>query len=211
MHRHRWFPQQSLRVRATQIRRLLLQRSENAGDVLDKDSVALSRVLDARPVASSPQLFKYGFSKRTLARACEGVGIRYGHLPELGIESRRRKGLKTPSDFEALLSAYKRSILPKEEAALPTIRAWLRSGDAVALTCFERDAEQCHRHCVAAAFAHVSGSADHSDGSTGISPDIGDLQHGICDRHGEAPPGSARQPAISSTAAPSRSTSASSL
>ena len=30
---------------------------------------------------------KYGFSKNTLARACDGVGIRYEHLPELGIES----------------------------------------------------------------------------------------------------------------------------
>ena len=180
-------------------------RSEVARDVLQDDSAALRRVLEASP-AESPSLLltigyqgrtlesylnvliqegvtilcdvrknaisrKYGFSKRTLARGCEGVGIRYEHLPELGIESRQRKGLKTPSDFKALFSAYERSILPKQEAALDTIRAWLRSGDAVALTCFERDAGQCHRHSVAAALAQVSGSANHSDGSTGAEPD----------------------------------------
>ncbi len=107
---------------------------------------------------------KYGFSKRTLARACEGVGIRYEHLPELGIESQQRKGLKTASDFEALFSAYERSILPNREAALDTIRAWLRSGDSVALTCFERDAGQCHRHCVAGALAQVSGTKPDDQG-----------------------------------------------
>lgn len=169
-------------------------RSEIARDVLDKDSIALSRILEARPVASSSQLFtigyqgrtlesylsvliqqgvtilcdvrknaisrKYGFSKRTLARACEGVGIRYEHLPELGIESRQRKGLKTPSEFMALFSSYERSILPKQGAALDRIRAWLRAGDSVALTCFEREAGQCHRHCVAGTLAQVSESDD---------------------------------------------------
>ena len=45
---------------------------------------------------------KYGFSKTTLERACTGVGIRYEHLPELGIESWRRRGLKTEADFKDL-------------------------------------------------------------------------------------------------------------
>ena len=27
---------------------------------------------------------RYGFSKSTRSKACEGVGIRYEHLPELG-------------------------------------------------------------------------------------------------------------------------------
>ena len=173
-------------------------RSEVAKGVPDKDSVAPSRVLGARPVASSSQLFtigyqgrtlecylsvliqeavtilcdvrksaisrKYGFSKRTLAKACEGVGIRYEHLPELGIESQQRQGLKSASDFEALFSAYEGSILPNQEAALDTIRAWLRSGDSVALTCFERDAGQCHRHCVAGALAQVSGTTPDDQG-----------------------------------------------
>ena len=43
---------------------------------------------------------KYGFSKSTLERSCSGVKIRYVHLPELGIEFRRSRDLKTEADFK---------------------------------------------------------------------------------------------------------------
>ena len=92
---------------------------------------------------------KYGFSKTTLERACTGVGIRYEHLPELGIESWRRRGLKTETDFKDLFKTYEQAILPNQGDALERIRAWLESGESVALTCFELEASQCHRHCVA--------------------------------------------------------------
>ena len=41
---------------------------------------------------------KYGFSKTTLSNACENVGIKYLHMPAVGIDSSERKGLKTPAD-----------------------------------------------------------------------------------------------------------------
>ncbi|MBT8274964.1 MAG: DUF488 domain-containing protein, partial [Bacteroidia bacterium] len=41
---------------------------------------------------------KYGFSKSQLKNACEGVGITYMHLPQLGIESQERKELNSLSD-----------------------------------------------------------------------------------------------------------------
>ena len=94
---------------------------------------------------------KYGFSKATLAKACDRVGIHYEHLPELGIESQLRQGLKKQEDFDALFEMYKKRILPMRSDALEKIRFWLRSGKAVALTCYEREAVQCHRHCVSAA------------------------------------------------------------
>ena len=99
---------------------------------------------------------KYGFSKTTLERACTGVGLRYEHLPELGIESRRRRGLKTEADFKDLFEAYKQTILPDQGDALGRIRDWLQSGESVALTCFELEAGQCHRHCVANALEEVT-------------------------------------------------------
>ncbi len=99
---------------------------------------------------------KYGFSKTTLDRACSGVGIRYEHLPELGIESRHRRNLKTEVDFKNLFKAYEQTILPKQGDALEKIRAWLRSGESVALTCFELEAGQCHRHCVANALEKIT-------------------------------------------------------
>ena len=49
-------------------------------------------------VRRNPISRKYGFSKNTLARGCEGVGIRYEHLPELGIASEQRQSLDTQAD-----------------------------------------------------------------------------------------------------------------
>lgn len=92
---------------------------------------------------------KYGFSKGTLAKACAGVDIHYQHLPELGIESRLRRDLETQADLDNLFRVYQRKILPMQSEALNKIRAWLQSGECVALTCYERKSVQCHRHCVA--------------------------------------------------------------
>lgn len=100
-------------------------------------------------VRRNPISRKFGFSKGTLAKGCEGVGIRYEHLPELGIASEQRRSLETQADCDALFEEYERESLPKQGEALARIRGWIRSGNRVALTCYERLPEQCHRHCVA--------------------------------------------------------------
>jgi hypothetical protein len=92
---------------------------------------------------------KYGFSKATLQRGCEGVGIRYEHLPQLGIASDERRGLDTQTDYDALFDRYERETLPRQSNALEKIREWVDSRHRVALTCFELLPQQCHRHCVA--------------------------------------------------------------
>jgi hypothetical protein len=108
-------------------------------------------------VRRNPLSRKYGFSKTTLAKACVGVGIRYEHLPELGIASDERQQLHTQADYDALFAAYKRDSLPRQTEALKTIGAWVQAGQRVALTCFEKLPEQCHRHCVAEALARAFG------------------------------------------------------
>jgi len=110
-------------------------------------------------VRRNPLSRKYGFSKKTLAKGCEGVGLRYEHLPDLGIASEDRRGLKVQADYDALFAVYKRESLPRQGAALARIRAWVEDGERVALTCFELLPEQCHRHCVAAALEQAFGEA----------------------------------------------------
>jgi hypothetical protein len=115
-------------------------------------------------VRRNPISRKYGFSKNSLARTCEGVGIRYEHLPELGIASEQRRGLDTQDDYDALFADYERTWLPKQHAALEKIRAWIDGKARVALTCYEHLPNQCHRHCVAEALEHQFGkglSANH--------------------------------------------------
>jgi hypothetical protein len=109
-------------------------------------------------VRRNPISRKYGFSKGTLAKGCEGVGIRYEHLPELGIASEQRRSLETQADYDALFVEYERESLPKQGEALAKIRGWIRSEDRVALTCYERLPEQCHRHCVAEALERELGN-----------------------------------------------------
>lgn len=102
-------------------------------------------------VRANPMSRKKGFSKKALAQGCETAGIRYVHLPELGIPSARRKGLKTRADYDALFEIYAREWLPRQGEALDRIRAWLERGERVALTCYEREAGRCHRRFVAEA------------------------------------------------------------
>lgn len=111
-------------------------------------------------VRRNPLSRKYGFSRRTLGNACEGVGIRYEHLPELGIASAERRELKTQADYDALFAVYERDSLPRQGMALGKIRRWIeQEGHRVALTCYEAQPCQCHRHCVAEALATLGGKA----------------------------------------------------
>lgn len=106
-------------------------------------------------VRRNPLSRKYGFSKNTLKPACEKLGIRYEHLPELGIASDRRQSLDTQVDYDTLFADYESQDLPRQSAALDRITHWvLDENQRVALTCFEREPHQCHRHCVADALAN---------------------------------------------------------
>lgn len=108
-------------------------------------------------VRRNPLSRKYGFSKTTLANACQGVQIRYEHLPELGIASEERRGLVGQSAYNWLFDAYRHKTLPKQSKALASIRQWVADDQRVALTCFEDQPQQCHRHCVADALQQQFG------------------------------------------------------
>lgn len=113
-------------------------------------------------VRRNPISRKYGFSKGTLSRGCEGVGIRYEHVPELGIASDQRQGLDTQADYDALFDEYERTWLPEQEPALARIRGWIAAGERVALTCYEHAPNQCHRHCVAEALEATGSKELHA-------------------------------------------------
>ena len=117
------------------------------------NKLLMAKVTVLCDVRWNPISRKYGFSKGTLSRSCEGVGIRYEHLRELGIESTKRRSLETQADYDALFADYVRSTLPNQGAALLQIRLWTKQGERVALTCYERLPEQCHRSHVAVAVA----------------------------------------------------------
>jgi uncharacterized protein (DUF488 family) len=109
-------------------------------------------------VRRNPLSRKCGFSKSPLKSACESVQLRYEHLPELGIASSERKILETQADYDALFAKYERESLPQQSESLKKIYDWIaRDGQRVALTCYEAEPSQCHRHCVAEALGKLGG------------------------------------------------------
>lgn len=94
---------------------------------------------------------KYGFSKSQLKKACNGVGIEYIHIPEVGIESDKRQELNTQADYDKLFALYKAGVLIKETLAQKEILALLKNNKRIALTCFEANICQCHRKHLAEA------------------------------------------------------------
>lgn len=110
-------------------------------------------------VRHNPVSRKYGFSKSTLKRVCEGVGLRYAHLPELGIASEQRRNSTTRESYNQLFDRYEREVLPKRKLTLERIAKWVQEGERVALTCYEYSPHQCHRYRVTKVLKRRFGSS----------------------------------------------------
>ncbi|WP_119793441.1 DUF488 domain-containing protein [Flavobacterium anhuiense] len=88
---------------------------------------------------------KYGFSKSQLKNACNGVGIEYIHIPEVGIDSDQRQELNSQFDYDVLFEKYKIKNLSETIDNQIEILNLLKTNKRIALTCFEADVCQCHR------------------------------------------------------------------
>ena len=96
--------------------------------------------------------YKYGFSKSQLKMACQGAGIKYVHLPALGIESELRQDLRSQKDYDILFEKYENTIMESNDS-IDVIIELLKTDKRVALTCFEKNPLQCHRSRIARANA----------------------------------------------------------
>ena len=105
-------------------------------------------------VRKNPISMKYGFSKTELKRLLKKINIEYIHFPELGIESSKRKNLKTQNDYNELFIDYKNNYLPKKEQFLNELNESLKKYKRIAITCFESDYKSCHRNKVTEALSN---------------------------------------------------------
>ena len=96
-------------------------------------------------VRKNPLSMKFGFSKTLLKRYCESLGIKYVHVPGVGIESNKRKELNTQEDYDKLFDDYRRTTLKKNIEGQKEILELLNRYNRIALTCFEANIHQCHR------------------------------------------------------------------
>jgi uncharacterized protein (DUF488 family) len=98
---------------------------------------------------------KYGFSKSQLKNACNGVGIEYIHIPEVGINSEQRQELNTQIDYDSLFQIYKEKNLKESIDSQTKILNLLTNNKRIALTCFEADICQCHRKHLSEAITNL--------------------------------------------------------
>lgn len=98
-------------------------------------------------VRKNSMSMKYGFNKSQLKSMCNKLGMEFMHLPELGIESDKRKNLDSKADYEELFEEYEET-LTSRSAHLEKLYALFIEYDRVAITCFEREYTRCHRHKV---------------------------------------------------------------
>ena len=100
-------------------------------------------------VRKNPISRKYGFSKSSMQKIIEKLGINYVHIPQLGIESEQRTELNTMEDYDKLFTIYEKTTLINSDKYLEEILNLVSKYKRVALTCFEADYHMCHRARVA--------------------------------------------------------------
>ena len=108
-------------------------------------------------VRKNPLSRKFGFSKGMLSEICRELGVRYIHIPQLGIESAKRKKLENQGNYDLLFTEYRIEVLPRADIELEAIHQLVKEGHLVALTCYENAPSQCHRTCVAEALQQQFG------------------------------------------------------
>src|SRR3972149_6444481 len=107
----------------------------------------INLLVDTRAVAASR---RPGFSKRALAASLDEAGIAYIHLQKLGPPAEGRQAARS-GELDTLWRIYDKHIqTPEARAALDELIALIKSGKRVALLCYERDPNECHRSRIAA-------------------------------------------------------------
>lgn len=110
-------------------------------------------------VRATPRSRKPGLSKRRLADALAEAGIDYRHEPRLGVPREQREAFRAGD--EATHAAFRRRVATDDRDALERV-AELARDRPVALLCYERDEQHCHRRLVAEAARDLDPALDHA-------------------------------------------------
>jgi len=105
----------------------------------------VTRLVDVR---ERPMSRKPDFRKNILAAACEQAGIAYESWPRLGSTAAQREKLKTTGDVSHFMSRFRDFARRGRRAELEAL-SHLAQREPIALLCYERAHDECHRAVVA--------------------------------------------------------------
>jgi uncharacterized protein (DUF488 family) len=98
-------------------------------------------------VRKNPVSMKYGFSKKFLFKTLPESNIQYIHMPELGIETEKRKNLNSIEDYKKLFIEYEKEISNRPVLIEKIIKLY-QNKKRIGLTCFEKEYIHCHRSII---------------------------------------------------------------
>ena len=107
-------------------------------------------------VRANPISRRYGFSKSRLREIAGKLGLRYRHMPGLGIPRRYRVDLTDRDSYQSLMERYEREMLPKLGKDVRKVGRLMQDAPAV-LVCVEKDVRCCHRGRLAEAVSRETG------------------------------------------------------
>ncbi len=99
-------------------------------------------------VRQRPMSRKADFRGKALETSCADASLRYIGMPELGSTDAQRDRLKETGDFPAFARSFRRHVLSHAPDALDRL-VELAKDKPVALLCYERRHEECHRSVIA--------------------------------------------------------------
>ncbi len=120
-------------------------------------NLSVTTLVDVR---LTPLSRKPGLSKTRLAASCEGVGVHYIHLSALGNPKDNRDPFHDGRVDEGCIRFSVLLAMPAAIAAMDQLEALARDG-RVAVLCFERDHDRCHRQVIVSELTDRLGSELH--------------------------------------------------
>ncbi|MBI2142111.1 DUF488 domain-containing protein [Candidatus Woesearchaeota archaeon] len=111
-------------------------------DVLIQNNINM--VVDVR---NNPFSMNFCFTKNNLSKFLDSAGIQYVHVPELGVESRDRKNLKSKEDYAKLFLRYRQTLENRKGCLEKVVQLGRKSN--IVLLCLEANASFCHRSEIA--------------------------------------------------------------
>jgi hypothetical protein len=113
----------------------------------------IGTILDVR---ANPISRKYGFARSSMSTLASNMGIRYVHIPELGIPSGKRKNLDSFDSYAKLFCDYEETMLPNQPEAFRRATELVKEQPTV-LVCMEKHPDSCHRSRLAKALKCATG------------------------------------------------------